>query len=283
MTNALLKLLACACLLWLSACTQAEEPCGEGVPRQAPHPYTYQTCPIAGRMGEFKLAIPRQYQFMEVAYKGYDLWNAKTHHHNPKVPTLNSELDYFGIRVRRNNFRPIETHADILDQQKFSENERSTPLDQRWIWVSFRYQGKEGVALTPNSGPATAYFGSPLTDWDKYSAPTYGRLIHNQKKMWGLDHYLSANPPGTGSNQSQQEYFLDGKLTRQIRCETKLRNVAPHVPLAWCNFIFKIVHPQSRDVIDVEVDLLLQYKADVSDWSHIEQGIRTVFDSFIVR
>jgi len=39
----------------------------------------------------------------------------------------------------------------------------------------------------------------------------------------------------------------------------------PHAPLASCRFNFKIVHPQSHDVINVEASLLLQHKADVSD------------------
>jgi hypothetical protein len=70
-----IKLLASAVLLLLNACSQAEvEPCGEGVPRHSLHAYTNRTCPIAGPMGAYRLAIPRQYQFAEVAYKGFDIW-----------------------------------------------------------------------------------------------------------------------------------------------------------------------------------------------------------------
>lgn len=70
-------------LVTISACSQpVEEPCGEGVPRHAKHPYTQSTCPIAGRMGEFMLAVARQYQFTEVAYKGFDVWKKETYANN---------------------------------------------------------------------------------------------------------------------------------------------------------------------------------------------------------
>jgi hypothetical protein len=273
----------CIGLLWLSACSQAEtEPCGEGVPRHSLHPYTNRTCPIAGRVGEFRLAIPRQYQFTEVAYKGFDIWKKETYSSNPKVPTLDSELDYFTVMVRRNNFKPIESYEDKKDVDRFEHNQKPTPLDQRWMWVNFQYSGKVGQERYPGKGPIRAQYGSPIENWDQYFAKSYGRLIHDKKKVWGLDHYISANPPGTGSDQKQKEFFLEDKLTRMVRCDTELQHVEPHAPLASCLFNFVIVHPQSHDVISVEASLLLQYKADVSDWSHIERGIRALFDSFVV-
>lgn len=234
-------------------------------------------------MGEFRLAIPRQYQFTEVAYKGFDIWKKETYGSNPKVPTLDSELNYFTIMVRRNNFKPIESEMDKEDVDRFEHNQKTTPLDQRWMWVNFQYVGKVGQERYPGKGPITGKYGSPIEDWDKYFGKDYyGRLLHDKKKVWGFDHYITANPPGTESEQWQKEFFLEPNQTRMIRCQTTLQNVPPHAPLADCQFNFEIVHPQSHDVIDVRVSLLLQYKADVSDWLQMEQGLRALFESFVV-
>ncbi len=117
--------------LALPACSgEKPEACGAGVPRHARHSYTKLTCPIAGRMGDIKLAIPKQYQFTEIGYKGFDLWRKETYQNIPPVPTLESELSYFTIMVRRNNFKPIETHS-ILCHQK-----HTTILFQQTIYIS---------------------------------------------------------------------------------------------------------------------------------------------------
>lgn len=125
-----LALVVLLCLA-LPACSgEKPEACGAGVPRHAKHPYTKLTCPIAGRMGDIKLAIPKQYQFTEIGYKGFDLWRKETYQNIPPFPTLESELSYFTIMVRRNNFKPTETHS-ILCHQK-----HTTILFQQTIYIS---------------------------------------------------------------------------------------------------------------------------------------------------
>ena len=276
-------------LLWgLSGCNKAEEECGVGVPTHPPHPYTHRTCPTAGRMGAFRLAIPMQYRFAEVAYKGFDLFNPQTHYLNPKHPTLESELARFAIMVRRNNFKPIESGQDERDVDEFQNHQKTTtPLEKRWIWVAFEYFGQVGAprekGLPLVEGDYKGFL-SRLADYNAYDEKRYGRYTHEKQRAWGLEHYITSHPPGTGSDERQLEVFYDANTHQTlITCETTLMRVSPHTPLTSCDQYLRIIHPLTKDAVSVHVILLLQSKIDLADWREIEQGIRSLFDTFIVR
>lgn len=181
------KLLACICLSLLSACSQAEaKPCGDGVPRHSLHSYTNRTRSIAGHMGKYWFAVSRQYQFTEAVYKGFDIWRKEIYGNNPKVSAFNSELNHFAVMIRRNNFKPIESDADKESVNHFEHNQKTTPLDQRWMLIGFQYMGKVEQERNPGKEPIKGQCGSLIEGWDWYSSKYYGQLIDDKKRSGAL-------------------------------------------------------------------------------------------------
>jgi hypothetical protein len=54
-------------------------------------------------------------------------------------------------------------------------------------------------------------------------------------------------------------------------------------PMTSCTMSFFLPAKKNNDLIEVEVALLLQSKADVSDWPDLIKGITNLFNSFIIR
>lgn len=274
-----------ALALLVSACSKAE-PCGEGVPRHARHPYTEKTCPMAGRMGAFRLAVPLQYRFADVGYKGYDIWQPKTHRFNPALPTLDDELAYFTTLVRRNNFKPIESWADKADADAFAKDELSTPPARRWMWVTFQYEGRvadPAIGALPASAMDSARHLEAHVQSAGEGLTGNGAYVLQRQRQWGLEHYATTRPPGIGMDERHRDIFFD-TATRQtlLLCMTTLISVPPHSPMASCTDYFRIVHPDTHDVVLVTVNLLMQSAVDVADWRDIEHGVRALFASFLV-
>ena len=92
--------------------------CAPDAPRHAPHAMTGETCPVVGRMGKVKLAVPKHYLLGPFVYKGVDIWNAESFKNRPKQPTFDTEIDNFAIKIRQTNFKPIETQQDWTDYAK---------------------------------------------------------------------------------------------------------------------------------------------------------------------
>jgi hypothetical protein len=115
--------------------------CSPDAPRLEPNPVTGETCPDIGRMGPFKLAIPRNYILgPDFVYDGVDIWNAESYKNRPKTQSFDLGIKYFSIRIRLDNFKPIETENDLIDF-RIAENSviDLPPISNQSIFVTFRY------------------------------------------------------------------------------------------------------------------------------------------------
>jgi hypothetical protein len=122
---------------YLRVQVKPESWCVPGAPRHAPHAITGETCPVVGNMGGVKLANPQHYLLGPKACKGVDIWDAKSWENRPKNPTFENEFDYFAIKIRLNNFKPIETRKDWEDFVKKDKTLAIQDFESRWIYVGF--------------------------------------------------------------------------------------------------------------------------------------------------
>lgn len=230
------------------------------------HPVNGKTCPVVGHMGNVKLAIPEHYILGPVAYKGVDIWNAESYKNRPKHPTLDTEIDNFAIKIRLNNFKPVETRKDWADYDKLGGIRGwAQPLENRWIYVGF-----ETAVIRPTSNTMK----QQLNNWLKDDAH-WGPFVQSDS-VWGLQHYVSVQQPSTSNDQ--REIFYDPETEDTfISCENRLIAVPPYEPISFCEIDFLV-----REMnLSVHVSNI-NFKQDLSRWKNIEQGIRRVVQSFVV-
>ncbi|MDE1998300.1 MAG: hypothetical protein KGI52_05165 [Burkholderiales bacterium] len=240
--------------------------------------YGKKTCSIVGHIGNVKLAIPQNYILGPVAYKGVDIWNAESYKKRPKHPTLDTEIDNFAIKIRLNNFRPIESRKDAEDYDKLgSAAAASQPPENRWIYVEFF---THDVTVTGRTSK------NQMLLWLKDDAKR-GPYIKSQS-TWNLDHYISTQKPITLRNPYKQigqfEFYYDPKTEDTFaHCENVLRlpldeSQAPHEIFTHCHIDFLL-----RDLnLEASVDNIYA-KDDLARWPEIEQSIRQLVLSFVVQ
>jgi hypothetical protein len=244
--------------------------CAPGVPRYAPHAITGETCPSLGRMGDTKLAVPGHYLLGPTGYKGVSIWD-ESYANRPKPATLDSELTDFAIKIRHTNFKPIETYQDWEDYAKLGKSIRPQPPENRWLHVGFQYD-----PLFKDKGEAVNMKGQ-LTA--RLKDESFGRYTLQKDQSWGLDHYVSAHQPGTAvRGETQREVFYDAKTNATfIGCKSTLRSVPPHDLLTFCRHEF-FAHPG-----DIRIGVSnIWVKTDLARWREVEQGVRAVFQSFVI-
>jgi hypothetical protein len=242
--------------------------CAPGAPRHPPHPITGDTCPVVGKMGNSKLAIPSEYLLGPIAYKGVDIWSAESYKNRPQQPTFNNEIDSFAIRIRQSDFKPIET---VSDQDAYLESYESVrklpPSKNRWLHVGF--DGRR-YPMDPASVVAER--------WHEM----YGRgPFEKQSDMWGLAHYVSSQLPSkdvTHGGGIQWEYFYDEQGDTFIDCQNTLQKVPPYDPLSFCEIWFNA--PKVRAEVNIGN---IRDIADLGRWREIEAGVLRVLDSFVVQ
>lgn len=244
--------------------------CAPGVPRYTPHAITGATCPNLGRMGDIKLAIPGHYLLGPISYPGLSIWKPEDWKKRPKVSTLETELSHFAIKIRQANFKPIETYQDLNDYGKlgyFSIDPQ--PPENRWLEIGFEFIGKPRETNRKNQ----------LNRWLAKDNLMDGPYVHQSRKVWGLDHYVSVHQPTTRSDQI--EIFYDTKTNKTfIICRSRLSSVPPHELQTHCQHEFDYTSPESGEVVLIDTNIAV--KSDLAHWREFEAGIRAVFASFIV-
>lgn len=264
----LLSLLLLAVLR--GSCAFAAESCAQGVPRHVPTSLTGDECPILGRMGDLKLAIPPEYLIGPLAYRGVDIWQPNTYKNTPLHPTLSSDIDTFAIRIRQNNFKPIESPDDALAfRQSYESVRQMPPPDNRWIIIGFDAR----TYPRPSSREFEKLWRSELGKEGPY---------HKLPDEWGLTHYLSIQPPTADTTfprfGAQWEYFYnESENSTFIGCQSTLKKVPPHDPISHCTIYFNAPEIKARAEIDNIRD-----KADISRWREMEAGVHRILKSFVV-
>ncbi|WP_137955903.1 hypothetical protein [Burkholderia sp. 4M9327F10] len=263
------------CLVSFASATTSD--CSPDAPRYAPHAITGETCPDIGRMGSTKLAIPRHYILgPDFAYDGVDIWNAESYRNRPKKQSFDLQIRYFSIRIRLNNFKPVENERDLAD---FDQSERSVVAlprkDNQWIFVQFNYPSlfkKEGKPVDMRS--ALRRFTQ-----NEFSM---GKVTFIRKSdVDGLAHYISPIQSSAETIQGEvNEVFYDEQSNRTlITCENSLRHIPPHDPLSFCHHYF---YTPTGDV-SIEVGNIRDKQYYLSRWKEIEKGVLSEFYSFIVQ
>lgn len=253
---------------YVGAKNKSEEWCAPGAPRHAPHVFTGEVCPQVGSMGGVKLAIPTHYLMGPVTYKGVDVWNAKSYTNSPKHPTFENEFDNFAIKIRLNNFKPIETQKDWDDFDKKDHTIKIQPPENRWVNVSFDARNLRGSSLSDMN------FKDTLSLWLKDEAKR--GPFEKKPDIWGLEHYVSVQKPST--KNSQYEIFYDAKnKTTFIRCQNTLARYSPYELFTYCEIEF--VMPEIKALVNVGT---IYVKEDLARWREVNQGVRNVARLFIV-
>ncbi len=95
--------------------------------------------------------------------------------------------------------------------------------------------------------------------------------------QWGLQHYVSVQQPTEHSDQ--REIYYDPRTESTfISCKTRRTSSPAHELMTSCEHGFYL-----RDrAVRVSV-MNIWSKEDLAGWKDVEAGIRTVFESFIVR
>jgi hypothetical protein len=227
------------------------------------HAITGKTCPVVGRIGNVKLAIPNHYILGPVAYKGVDIWNAESYKNRPKHPALDTEIDNFAIKVRLNNFKPVENDKDFKDYDKLGEaGGWKQPPENRWVFIGFKNLDNQYNIKTH------------VNNWLKDDAK-YGPFVKVESK-WGLEHYASIQN-ATTQNDKHEIYYdpIFGKTF--INCSHRLIAIPPNEPIMHCRFTLNLKEYQ------VEVNVGdIQFADDLARWNEIQETITKLFSSFII-
>lgn len=252
--------------------------CPPEAPLQSPHAITGETCPDIGRMGSTKLAIPRHYIFgPDFVYEGVDIWNAESYKNRPKRQSFDLEIQYFSIRIRLNNFKPIENQRDWGDFDR-SENSAMTlpPPNNQWIFVQFNYPSP----FKKNNKPVDMQDAVKRFTQKEFNMGNVN-FVRQRDDASGLAHYISPVQPSAETISGQvNEVFYDAQSNRTlITCENSLRHVPPHDPLSFCHHYF---YTPAGD-ISIEVGNIRDKQYYLSRWREIEKGILAVFNSFVAQ
>lgn len=250
--------------------------CPPEAPLQKPDALTGETCPDIGRMGSTRLAIPRHYiSGPSFVYKGVDIWNADSYKNRPKKQSFNLEIRSFAIRIRLNNFKPVENLADREDYYRAQNSVMALPpKNNQWISAEFTYPSP----FEENQKPVNMrfilerYVNNPLGVWPK---------MVRQKDVSGLEHYMAEKPLSTDTSEGEiNEVFYDARSNRTlITCDNLLRHVAPHDPLSFCHHYFYT----AKGDISIEIEGIRDKDYYLSRWKEIENGVLAAFNSFVVR
>jgi len=276
----MLAMLASPISMWCiySEAQQAESKCSVPLVKSPTMPpfYGEKTCPIVGRIGNIKLAIPQEYVLGPIAYKGVDIWKAESYKNGPKHPTLDTEIDNVAIRVRLSNFKPIESRKDLEDYEKLGKLEGwKQPFENRWIYVGLK---------TVNVANRGYTMKSTFENWIK-DTNFWGPFVKSPS-IWNLDHYVSTQQPISQRNpyiqKGQFEFYYDSKTEDAFAyCENVLtlspdgKNPSNEL-ISHCHINFLI-----RDM-NIEASVSeINFKDDIARWAEIKQGIRRLVQSFI--
>lgn len=250
--------------------------CSPEAPLQAPHAVTGETCPDIGRMGSTKLAIPRHYILgPDFVYDGVDIWNAESYKKRPKKQSFDLGIRYFSIRIRLNNFKPVENEQDLRDFAN-AENMVWTlpPRNNQWVFVQFNYPSPfENNDRQVDMRPILQrYVNNKLGNWPL--------MMRQKDDVNGLEHYMAEKPLSAETRAGEiNEVFYDARSNRTlITCENKLRSVPPHDPLSFCHHYFYT----TKGDVSIEIGNIRDKQYYLSRWSEIEKGTLAVFSSFIV-
>ncbi len=260
-------------LLWRSA--RADSVCTGNLPKQPIYPSGDKVCPVVGKMGGVKLAIPEHYILGPVTYKGVDIWNAESFKNRPKHPDFDTEIDNFAIRIRLSNFKPIESKQDWKDYGKLGEMTASNPppLENRWIHVSF----SSPTAYDDETcrGSQRCYFENLMKD-DMH----WGPFLPQKTDVYGLKHYVSAQRPAIGKSIGKfDEFFYDAATQKtMITCSNDLMEVPPYIHLSSCQHGFVV--PELQGFADVDYNH--PANESLARWREVEDEIRKPVQSFIV-
>jgi hypothetical protein len=235
----------------------------------SPHPNSIDLrSMVVGKMGDSKLAIPSEYLLGPIAYKGVDIWNADSYKNRPQHPTYDNQLDSFAIRIRQNDFKPIENVSDEQAFRESYESVRKLPRStNRWILVGF---DARHYPIDPANVVAERWH-------QMYEKGPFDR----EADVWGLAHYVSEKLPSkdvTNGGGIQFEYFYDERQNSTfIDCQNTLRKVPPYDPISFCEIWFNA--PEIRAQVNIGN---IRDRADLGRWREIKIGVLHVVHSFIV-
>ena len=224
-----------------------------------------KSCPIVGEIGNVHIAVPTHFALGPVAYKDIDIWNKDSYKNSPTHPTVNTKIDNFAIRIRLNNFNPINTHQDLNDYSKLGEIRGwDQPPENRWITTGFSSL-KEKNKRFP--------FKEVVDHW--VSGSVLGGKYRPATSYSDLQHFESLSEANT--KQTHYDIFFDFATETFINCETVLIAIPPYEPLPQCRLDFII------PTLNLKVEVLgIYHRDDLLRWREIEAGITRVFTSFIV-
>jgi hypothetical protein len=263
-------------LLMVTLLNAWAEDCPSEAPRHDPHAITGETCPYIGKMGNYKLAIPRYYIVgPDFVYEGEDIWKPDKFHLH-KVQSFSLLIEYFSIRVRISDFKGIETKADFDEYNESNLNIKSLPpMDKQWISMTIRAATK---SLNQNDIKKRTLIG--FLDSTKKNITKAGNfaLVRQKAKEAGLDHYLSEMPPSHDMGHINELYFDPASERTAITCLNVIQ-VGTNLPLSFCNHYFISI----EDNITVDIGGIRDKTYYISRWPEVEKGILKVFHSFIVQ
>jgi hypothetical protein len=252
--------------------------CPPDAPRSAPHAITGETCPRIGRIGSLKLAVPQHYILgPDFVYEGVDIWNAESYKNRPKEDSFDLPIKYFSIRIRLNNFKPVETQKDIEDFDAFMKAAVTLPSpENQWIFVQFHPY----PSLSKKENRSVDMQAS-LNGFIHFGGSRKPPLEKQIEDVRGLKHYLSPVAPSTNTTAGEvNEVFYDAAENQRLMyCSNYLRYVEPHNFQSSCHYLF---NTNNRDV-SVRIDMIRDKDSFLSRWKEIEKGVQDVFDSFIVQ
>ena len=208
-----------------------------------------------------------------MAYKGVDIWNAESYKNRPKHPTLDTEIDNFAIRIRLNNFRPIESRKDVEDYDMLGKASGwKQPPENRWIYVGFKTDEARAKGFTQKT---------TLENW--ISDKVFEGPFTKAPSIWNLDHYISKQKtvlPLALEQTEQYEVFFDPKEeVTFINCQNlHVKGRLPSDQLAGCRMNFSI--PDLKIIVDIQS---VDFKDDLARWPEIQKSIRQLIQSFVVQ
>ena len=115
-----------------------------------------------------------------------------------------------------------------------------------------------------------------LGNWEK-DLPHWGPFIRQDTRVFGLVHRVSPQQADNEDKVGVDELFYDDKdWTTFITCKTYHPRIAPFDTFAHYTHYFVI--PTLKVVAEATY-----VRADLSRWREIEDNVRKIVDSFVVR
>jgi hypothetical protein len=224
------------------------------------------TPPIIGNINGMKLSIPKTYlviSALRYAGEGQTLTQPRQ-----MMPSFESQIRKFVIRLRLSTLRPTKTLGDLYDlnntQTKFAPNGKLT---------SSYYETWTNISISPEHYLEGNGVEKEKNEWLNNES-SHGPFVRQDAPVAGLVHEESAQP--ARGDLSHYEFFYDEETRKTfIFCQSGHSSLHA-MTYDDCSQVFII--PELKAMAEATYT-----KKDLPRWREIEEATQKIVHSFIVQ